>query len=238
MSQDAVKMIITRNLFYRRLHYYALSVLLVAFMVIGIMISVLVYISGNYTHPLYFATDSVGRLIKIIPNSQPNMSNDEVVNWAVDAVEAAYSYDFVNYRGQLQSAQKYFTEYGWNTYMDALKASNNLVALNERKLVAVASVVDKPVITTTGLLGGSYAWKIQMPVLVTYYLPPYDDSAKFSNSIMVEVIVQRQSVLSSYKGLGVLQLIGQIAAAPVSLPSPPLSTTPIAPLIYRLDLIR
>lgn len=224
-TNDAMKAIIIRNAFYRRLHYYALVVLVIAVMVIGIMASVLYYISGNYTHPVYFATDDVGRLIKIVPVSQPNMSEDEVLDWAVDAVQAAYSYDYVNFRRQLQSAQKYFTEYGWNNYMSALKASNNLVALDQRKMVVVAAVVDKPTIITKGLLSGAYAWRIQMPVLVTYLLPPYDNTAKFSNAITITVIVQRQSILQSYKGLGILQLIGAIATAPLP-PSPHLSTTP------------
>lgn len=228
MTQDAIQAVITRNMFYRRLHYYALMVLLVAVIVIGIMMGTLIYISGTgYNHPLYFATDHVGRVLKITHVSQPNMSEDEVVAWAVQAVESAYTYDYVNFRSQLQSAQKYFTEYGWGNYMDALKASNNLVALNDRKMVAYANVVDKPVILTRGLLSGAYAWRIQMPVLVTYLLPPYDDTAKFSNPVTVTVIVQRQPMLQSYKGLGVLQLIGRIAAAPVGVPPPaPVSTTP------------
>jgi intracellular multiplication protein IcmL len=226
MTQDAMIAIISRNAFYRRLHYYALAVLLIALVVIGIMIGMLYYISGNYNHPLYFATDNVGRLIQIIPVSEPNMSDDDVTAWAMEAVQSAYSYDYVNFHSQLQGAQKYFTEYGWSKYMDALVASNNLVALERRKMVAIATVVDKPTILKKGLLpSGAYAWRIQMPVLVTYLLPPYDDTQKFNNPLDITVIVQRQPILQSYKGLGVVQLVGAIASAPVNTPAP-VSTTP------------
>ncbi len=227
MTQSAIEAVITRNLFYRRLHYYALAVLLIAIIVIGIMISVLFYITRNSTHPLYFATDNVGRLIKIVPVSQPNMSDDDVIAWVIEAVQAAYSYDYVNYRAQLQSAQKYFTEYGWNNYMAALKASNNLVALTQTKLVFDAHVVEKPVVIKRGIIPSmnTFAWRIQMPLLISYKKPPYADS--INNSIFVTVVVRRQPILQSYKGLGIVQMIAQSANVPVAAPPlPAVSTTP------------
>lgn len=225
MTQDAMQAIFVRNAFYRRLHYYALAVLLVALIVIGIMIGTLYYISGNYHHPLYFATDNVGRIIKIIPVEYPNMSEEEMLGWTIEAVQSAYSYDYLNYRQQLQNSQKYFTQHGWSRYMRALTASNNLVGVKQYKMVAIATVIGKPTILQRGLIGGAYAWRIQMPVLVTYLQPPYDNSKRYSNSIVITVIVQRQQVLQSYKGLGILQLIGEIAKAPIPA-TPPLSTTP------------
>jgi len=226
MTQDAMQAVITRNAFYRRLHYYALAVFAVAIVVIGILIGMLCYISGNYHHPLYFATDNVGRLIKIIPVSQPNMSEEDMFDWAVEAVQSAYSYDYLNYNGQLQRAQKYFTTYGWSKYMTALTASNNLLGIKQYKMVAIATVVGKPTVLQRGLVGGAYAWQLKMPLLVTYLQPPYDDTGRYSNSIEITVIVQRQHVLQSYKGLAILQIIGEVAKAPVPA-TPPLTTTSI-----------
>jgi len=225
MTQDAIAAIITRNNFYQRLHYYALAVLAVAIIVIGIMMYVVYYISSTSGFPLYFATDNVGRLIKIVPVSQPNMNDDETIAWTVDAVVAAYSYDYINFRGQLQNAQKYFTPYGWTKYMDGLTNSGNLAALQANKWVQKVEVVDKPVILSKGLLhSGAYAWQIQMPLLVTYATPPYD--AKSSYPLIIKVVVQRQSILQSYKGLGIAQFLGEVAKAPLDTHVAPISTTP------------
>ena len=120
------------------------------------------------------------------------------------------SVNFVSYRSQLQGAQRFFTPYGWSNYMTALTTSNNLPAIIQRKMIVVAKIVDEPKLVTEGILGGAYAWKFQMPMLVTYFLPPYDDKNKFSNPYAVEVIVQRQEILQSDNGLGIVQLIASM----------------------------
>src|SRR5262245_17669777 len=41
------------------------------------------------------------------PLTQPNMSDTAVLNWASDAAKSAYSYDFKNYKQQMQALQPY-----------------------------------------------------------------------------------------------------------------------------------
>lgn len=222
-QDDALIMVFLRNEFYKRKFYFALVVYLLSLIVIIILAGVLYYLMKHPTRPLYFVTDEVSRLIEDVPKQRPNMSTDEVSDWTVEAIEAAFTYDAINYRRQLQSAQKYFTDYGWRNYMQSLTASSNLVALTERKFIIIAKVVDKPKVTGEGLLGGSYAYKFQMPLLLTYLVPPYDDKSKFLNPILLSVIVQRQSILTSYRGLGILQMIGNLAVTPppTTLATPP-----------------
>lgn len=206
-NNDALVLVFSRNTFYRRLYQLALAAFGLSLLAITMLIITLVVLVKNPVHPLYFATDNVSRLIQITPVAKPNMTADEILTWVEDSVEAAYSYDYMNYPGQLQAAQKYFTSYGWKKYMQALTESNNLVALRERKMIISAKVIQKPTLLKEGILSGSYAWQFQMPVLVTYLLPPYDGTKKFSNALSVSVIVQRQPALQGYKGLGIVQLI-------------------------------
>src|SRR5579885_692148 len=193
-ENDALVLVFSRNMFYKRLYHLALAALILCILVIALLASILVYLLRNPTHPLYFAADDVSA-------------------WAVEAVQAAYSYDYINYHAQIQNAQKYFTNYGWQQYMSALTLSNNLLALTTRKQVVIARVISQPTVLKTGILAGKYAWQFQMPLLVTYSEPPYDDKSQFSNALNVTVIVQRQSVLEGYKGLGVVQLVSSIATS-------------------------
>lgn len=215
-QDDALEMVQLRNTFYKGKCYFALGICGISLAVIGILIGMIIFLVRTPTEPLYFVTDKVGRFLPNISLQTPNMSTDDVIAWSTEAVEAAYSYDFVNFRGQLQNAQKYFTEYGWRNYMSGLKASNNLLALQQRKLVISAKVVDKPKLLVQGLMGKSYAWKLEIPLLVTYLQPPYDDKGKFENPLLLTVIVSRQNMLSSYQGLGIVQIIGRLVAAPQS----------------------
>lgn len=210
-TKDALVLIFLRNRFYKRLHFLALCVFLLSILVILLLMSTLVHMFRYPASPLYFAADELGRLIRIVPISTPNMPTEDVVEWVIEGVEAAYSYDYVNYRRQLQAAEKYFTNYGWSGYMRALTLSNNLVALTQRKQAVVAQVIAPPKILTQGLLSGSYAWKMEMPLLVTYSSPPYEQTSQYSNALLVTVIVKRQKILEGYKGLGIVQLIAAFA---------------------------
>lgn len=211
-TKDALVLVFSRNAFYKRLHYLVLGAFALSLCVIVFLIVMLLYLLRNPTHPIYFATDNVGRLIQIIPVTKPNMSTEDVTTWTIDAVEAVNSYDYINFRAQLQDAEKYFTTYGWTRYMAALRSSNNLLALTKRKQVIIAQVIGQPKILAQGILSGAFAWKYQMQLLITYSEAPYDNKSKFSNSLMATVIVQRQPPLQGYKGLGIVQLTEEFAS--------------------------
>lgn len=210
-KQDALVAVVARNSFYKQMHYLALAAFGLALLVIIALTIVLIFLIKNPTPPIYFATNHVGRLINIIPLDQPNMTEDDVASWAAAAVEAAYSYDYVNFRSQLQKAEKFFTTPGWTEYMKALKASNNLTAVQERKMAVLAKVVAKPVLTNHAVLSGRYAWQFKIPVLVTYQFPPFDQQAKYANSLEVTMTIRRENVLDSYGGLGIVQIVSRFA---------------------------
>lgn len=213
---SALVMVALRQAFYlQQLRLVALAVIL-NILLIAALIGMLVYFVKHPVHPVYFATDKVGRLMVDPPLSQPNMNVEDVSNWVTHAVEKAYSYDYVNYRQQLQSAQRYFTDYGWKQYMKGLQSSNNLLALTEHKMVVMAKVVSKPKLLIQGILGNRFAYRFEMPVLVTYLESPFDEKNKFSNPLIVSVTVERQKLLESDHGLGIVQLIANLAIGTTS----------------------
>lgn len=206
-QNDALVRVHLRNYFYRQKFHFVLGAYGLSWLANIILIGIIVYLLHHPTPPLYFPADPLSRLLPAVPLTQANMSEEEVSQWVVEAVEAAYSYDFVNYRAQLQNAQKYFTDYSWQRYMKALGASNNFLALTDRKFIIKAKVVAKPTLRNEGILGGRLSWRFDMPVLVTYSMPPFTDKSQFANPLTIKVIVQRQDLLQSYKGLGILQLL-------------------------------
>lgn len=216
MTENALVMIMQRNAFFKRLHYLVLMAFFLCVAVIVGLFAVIYFLATNPNYPVYFATDKVTRLIDVVPLNQPNMTDDDLITWMVNAVQQAYSYDYINFRTQLQNAQNYFTEYGWNNYMEGLTATNNLLAVTQRRMISIANVVEKPILVTKGILGGAYAWKYRIPLLVAYSVPPYDDKSRFYNALQLEVIVQRRPILQSRDGVGIVQMIGQFATSPNS----------------------
>ncbi len=210
---EALMLVQLRNAFYKKKFHVVLGIFALTVVIIGVLASILIYLEVTKAQPRYFVADEVGRLMKDIPLSDLNMSADELIDWTIKAVEAANSFDFVNYRRQFQDAQKFFTDESWTTYMKELTISDNLLALKNRRWVFVAKVVEKPTLMTEGILGGVRAFKFQMPLLVTYLKPPsYDVKNSTSNAFIVTVIVVRRNLLESYKGLAVYSMV--ISSAP------------------------
>jgi intracellular multiplication protein IcmL len=196
-TDDALVMVYSRNEFYQNKFHWMLGVFFLGLIAIVSLIAMLMYLSKNPVHPLYFISDNAGRLIQDIPLQQPNLPTADVAAWAQDAVVAANSYDYANYHAQLQ-------------------ASNNLEALTKRKLIFLAKVSGPVKLVAEGRVGKTqiYAWRFRIPVLITYLSPPYDGKAgksKFENAYIFSVLVMRQSILTSYKGLGIMQIIGASA---------------------------
>jgi intracellular multiplication protein IcmL len=209
-NDDPIVMIYLRNEFYKKKFFSVLIVFILNLIGVAVLSWMLAYLIENPPHPLYFAADTAGRLIKEIPLSEPSMTVEEVTAWAVEAVQAAYSYDYINYRAELQRAQRYFTDYGWRKYMEGLTKSNNLVALTQRSFIQIGTIVQQPQLITQGHMGTVYAYQFRIPVLMTYWGPPYDESTKIYNPLIVTLTIQRRNVFESYKGLGIIQMNAEL----------------------------
>jgi intracellular multiplication protein IcmL len=167
-KKGALKYILLRNAFYRdgykRILFSVLLMLLVD-------VALVYGIFYKYTHPpepQYFAATAAGRIIQIHPLSDPVLTDQEVLQWVSVAVQKMYEIDFLHWRDQLQQISNYFTPYGWRTFSAALKKSDNLNTVTKLKMVAQAQITAAPEIVEKAIVGGSFAWKIQVPVLVSY----------------------------------------------------------------------
>lgn len=203
MADDAVEIVSLRNDFYRdNYRKVVLGLLLCIVINIGLT-GALSYIVTHPPAPQYFATSTDGRIVPLVPLDQPNLSAAALLQWANTAAVAVYNYNFINYRQALQDASDYFTPDGWREFLNALKSSNNLDAVIAKKLIVSAVATGAPVILEQGPLMDRYAWKVQMPMLVTY-----QSASQFSQqSVVVTMLITRISTLSSARGIGIAQFI-------------------------------
>lgn len=203
MAEDALTNVILRNNFYRDGQHRMMIILLLSIIVNFILAALLVYMITHPPQPKYFATSINGRITPLVPLNLPNQSDSAVLQWANQAAIAAFSYNFVNYRSELQSASGFFTAEGWDQFLSALQSSNNLDAVKAKKLVVSAVATSAPVFLQKGILNGRFAWRIQMPLLVTY-----QSASEFSQqNITVTMLVTRVDTLNSPRGIGISQFI-------------------------------
>ena len=167
-SKGALELILLRNTFYRDHYKRALFAFLILLAVNIGLGGLIFYRSMNPPAPQYFATTADGTIINWHPLSDPVVTNDFVLQWSANAVRKAFSLDYEHWREQLQQASGSFTTAGWRYFLQSLKQSNNLKTLTKLKMVSNASITGAPRILEQEVIDGVYAWKIQLPILVTY----------------------------------------------------------------------
>lgn len=203
IQQDALQAVTLRADFQRDSHHRVLIALLISAVMNVLLVLSFVYIVRHPPAPQYFATTINGRITPLIPLDQPNMPPSTLLQWANSAAIAAYTYNFVNYRQELQSASEFFTPDGWREFVTALESSNNLNSVREKKLVVSAVATGAPVILDQKAINGVYTWIVQMPILVTYQ----SASATARQTIMVKMTVERISTLNSARGVGISSFV-------------------------------
>ena len=203
MAEDALTIVAMRNTFYRD----GQRKLVIGFL-FSLLLNVMLGLAFTYiiTHPpapKYFSTSINGRITPLVPLDMPNQSDSAVLQWANQAAIAAFSYNFVNWRQELQAASGFFAPTGWDQFNEALKASNNLRAVIENKLVVSAVATSAPIILQKGILNGVFSWRIQMLILVTY-----QSASEFSQSNnTVTMLVTRVDTLNYPRGIGIAQFV-------------------------------
>ena len=203
MAEDALKDIAHRNAFYKDGQRKIVLILLVSMCANVIFGGILFYIVSHPPAPKYFATSVNGRITPLTALNEPNQSDSAVLQWANQAAIAAFSYNFVNYRSELQAASGFFTSTGWTQFLNALQDSNNLDAVRAKKLIVSAVATRAPIILQKGILNNRYSWRVQMPILVTY-----QSASEFTQqNNVVTMLITRVSTLNSPRGIGISQFV-------------------------------
>ncbi|TAL63501.1 MAG: type IV secretion protein DotI [Legionella sp.] len=203
MAEDALTVVTLRNNFYKDSQRKVLLALIIAIVVNLVMGAMLIYIITHPPAPKYFATSINGRITPLFPLNEPNQSDSAVLQWANQAAIAAFTYNFVNYRDELQASSGFFTAEGWDQFLNALQQSNNLDAVKAKKMIVSAVATRAPIIMRKGELNGVYSWQIQMPLLVTYQ----SASEVSQQNNIVTMLITRVSTLNSPRGIGISQFV-------------------------------
>lgn len=212
MPEDALIAVTMRNNFYRDGQRKMMVILLLSILGNFVLASMLAYLITHPPEPKYFATSINGRITPLFALNEPNQSDSAVLQWANQAAIAAFTYNFVNYRSELQASSGFFTADGWDQFLNALQQSNNLDAVKAKKLIVSAVATRAPVILQKGVLNGRFAWRVQMPLLITY-----QSASEFSQqSNVVTMLISRVSTLNSPRGIGIAQFVVGPAAAGIS----------------------
>lgn len=198
-NEETLQKVRLQSNFYRDGYRRILAALLIMVLINVVLGVSLLYVVRNKPTPEYFATTSDGNIIKIYSLSAPVVSTSELLQWATVAATTANTYNFVNYRQELEKASAYFTSNGWKEFQDALRSSNVIETVVDRKLTVSAVAQGAPVVLDQGVIGGSYKWKVQLPILLT----AESASGQNTQASLVTMLITRVPTLDTPRGIAI-----------------------------------
>jgi len=159
-----------------------------------------------------FATRYPGEFFARLPNGEntvlqplerPSVSNKALLNWITLAATATFSFDFVNYKEQLQALRDYFTAVGYENFKASLENSGILATIEQKKLVMSSVDVGPAILYTEEETDKNHTWRVQVPILVRYQSADVNETRQH----IVDVLVTQVPTQEAPKGIGIAQYI-------------------------------
>lgn len=153
------------NLVSRRLSLAALASVLAT--IVGIFCYLAV--SGKSVPPQYLPITEDGRLLPLIPLSQPNVDDGALGAFALRAVREVNNYDYLGWQTQILRGRPLFTPAAWNDFYKEFEASNIINTVEARRMIVVAHPAGNVEIENRGRGDdGVYLWRVAVPVQIRY----------------------------------------------------------------------
>ncbi len=185
---------------YRSLRAVAVAQAAIILILIGLFFFV---INTRQTEYVYFATTEDGRLVPMLPLSEPNLSTPALMSWVAQSTTETMTFGFHDFRKRLQESSRFFTRSGWASFTRALESSRIIETVENNQQVVVAAPRSAPVVVSEGIQNGRYQWEVEMPMTVTYRA----GSQTRSDNLLIRLLLVRVPKLESPNGVGIEQWI-------------------------------
>jgi len=124
-----------------------------------------------YPKVRWIPTSDAAAICEINGETAPRIDTTDITEFAKDAVVALNSYDYVNYRDEINLAvQTWLDGDGRINYLRSLDESGNLERVIKGRLILKAMTLKVPQIEETGNWGiGKHYWVVQVPITIEFY---------------------------------------------------------------------
>lgn len=198
--------VVTRNEYYRDGFRNLLKVALAeAAIIVGLILCFLFYMNIAQPVDRYFATTADGRIMRLVPLDQPNMTTPALMSWVAQAATDVMTFGFHDYQRRLQDASQHFTRHGWESFTSALAKSRIIEGVEQAQQVVTAAPRSAPVLTQEGVINGRYRWVVELPLMVTYRA----GNQNRTDNLNVQIAVERMPSLENPVGVGIEQWIAR-----------------------------
>jgi intracellular multiplication protein IcmL len=203
MAGEKLEVVRLKDDFYKDGFFKILIALFTIITAVAFLFGLSIYLYTSKPAPVYFSTDDEWRILPPIPLDQVYLSTADLAQWVSDVLPNAFTYDFINYTKQLEGVAQYFTENGWQKFLEQVNTYANYNTVMASKSFINARPAGAPFVISQGLLDGRYAWWIQMPLNVN------NITAEKSNmqALSIRALIVRVPTLNNIYGIGIENII-------------------------------
>jgi len=145
------------------------GLLLLIIAIVAGLLAWVFYERTTFKPAVFFKSTESGQLFETPPLNQPGITEPELLQWTVNAVDTAYAFNFVDYRKSLLFVREFFTTSGYRHYIKALTDSNTINAVINEKYIVAATPTSAPFVIREGVGPDKiYTWQVRLPILVTF----------------------------------------------------------------------
>lgn len=183
------------------------------FTIMGITICLVIILIMGYfftVYPKYRTIQTIDNSVicELKPEDNPMLTDVAIQDFAKSAVLSAYSFDYVNWRTQVENATtRYFTSDGRAAFNKAIRSSGSLDYIISNTLIMKSMAISSPQIEEKGVDNkGVPYWIVRMPISTEFYTgnAKAADIQKFV--AQVKVVSTKRDAFNP-KGLGVYSMI-------------------------------
>ncbi len=187
--------------FFQTLYYQSSLIFMMSIATTVFSIIFYLFLSNKPVEPQYISIDDTGRLFQPAPLNECKHES-EVKKFMIEAVKRLYKYDYINYNDQVMQASNYFTEKGWNAYVEQLRKEQTIEKVRESQSIASTDITSNPFVLKTYQVNNACVVEMQMPVNINYTGTNLQNS---SGDLFAKII--REGVDRNPEGLAIDTLI-------------------------------
>ncbi len=165
--------------------------------------------NGTATTAGTVTTSPVQQQTAVIPQAN-------LIDFSQKAAVVTFTYNYQNYKQNLQAMQSYFTKVGWDSFNKALTASNNLDVVQKEKLSVSATLNGQAEVTQHQQTAIGQTWQVNVPIIVTYQ---NDKKQTVQQDLTVKLSIATVNTNENANGIGITQFIAMPNVAPATTPA-------------------
>lgn len=128
------------------------------------------------------------------PGGKSPMPNMEVKLFAYQVLLYVYHFKYDTLFNDQRKAAKLFTGPGWQGFQSAVTSSKLITMVKKHKYQVEAVPLSPPKITKQGVVKSEYLWQVDLPAMVVYKNPSYQQVQYLNVSILVTYMNKKLKV--------------------------------------------